>query len=39
MVTERQVIAVLGVVAAITTLGFAVYNLYKTFYPNQTVRT
>lgn len=38
MVTERQVVAILGVVAAVATLGFALYNIYKAFNPNQTVK-
>jgi len=38
MVTERQVVAILGVIAATATLGFAIYNIYKAFNPNQTVK-
>jgi hypothetical protein len=35
MVTERQIVAILGVMAAITTVAFAIYNLYNAFKPPQ----
>jgi hypothetical protein len=38
MITERQLLAILGVVAATATLGFSLYAVYKAFNPNQTVK-
>jgi hypothetical protein len=38
MVTERQLLAILAVVAATATLGFSIYAVYKAFNPNQTVK-
>ena len=39
MVTERQLLAILGVVAATATLGFAIYTVYKAFNSSQMVKT
>jgi len=38
MATERQIVAVLALAGTIVTLGFAIYNVYLSFKPNQTVK-
>lgn len=38
MVTERQIVAILALVGTVATLGFAIYNVYLSFKPNQTVK-
>jgi len=39
MVTERQIVAILALVGTVATLGFAIYNIYLSFKPVQSVKT
>ena len=38
MVNQRQIVAVLTVIGSMAALGFAIYNLYISFQPNNSLK-